>query len=341
MKYAFCYFFTLCCFMGAKAQTVQENKQDIYFEKAYQEISAMLTAKKALSFQEAVFWSEYACLDGTISQKAFNHTIDSIAGKMQQMIKDKNLQKHKTAGNWAAFGYMYQPHPYNNQQIFTYDFESLTQAWHPMLVWDLLQKRKGNCQSMPYLYKILANRIGAEAFLTIAPMHCFIKHRDENGAWWNLEASSGTFSRTSYIIESFGITDLSMENGLYMKPLTEKESVALCLENLLLYYEYKYKEKSSEAFFAKCIGLGMQHYPAAFLIHQRMVVDRALAKCVKELGLKNHQEVKQHPKTKKMVEEYMRLSEKMDKLGFVKISNEKYRQLVEEGLQIQKKQTKQ
>ena len=131
--------------------------------------------------------------------------------------------------------------PENNFEPMQYDFENFMgeDDYNSFMVSTLLNTKKGNCHSLPYLYKILADEVNVEAFVAIAPLHCFIKHKDEQGKWWNLELTSGTFSRTSFIMESFNVSDAGMESGLYMKPLDGKELLALCLSDLMDYYEKK------------------------------------------------------------------------------------------------------
>ena len=56
-------------------------------------------------------------------------------------------------------------------------------------------------------YKLLANEIGAEAYIAYAPCHTFVRHRDETGEGWiNVELTSRNLPRDEFIIETMGIT---------------------------------------------------------------------------------------------------------------------------------------
>jgi hypothetical protein len=80
----------------------------------------------------------------------------------------------------------------------------------------LLQTKKGNCTSFPYLYKIFANEIGAEAHLAFAPMHCYIKHKDEDGKWRNIELTNASVARDVWMIQMMGITSEQIASGIYI-----------------------------------------------------------------------------------------------------------------------------
>jgi len=220
---------------------INASAQTDYYKLAVDEICEMLEEKKPLNFKRAVFLTENAYYNGQLDYSDFCNDIERIKNVLTKMIEAKGLQGYRTAGNWAVFAYMTEKIPENNYQSMQYDFENFMgdKDYESFMVSSLLKNKKGNCHSLPYLYKILAEEINVEAFLALAPMHIYIKHKDEKKQWWNLELTSGTFSRTSFIIESFNVSDAGMESGLYMKPLSLKESIALCLSDLLDYYDKK------------------------------------------------------------------------------------------------------
>jgi len=214
---------------------------DYHFKQAIDEITDMLEDRKPIDFKRAVFLTENTYYNGQLDYTEFCNQLDQITAKLTQMITNKGLQGYKTAGNWAIFSFMTEKIPENNFQPMQYDFENFMgeDDYESFMVSTLLTTKKGNCHSLPYLYKILADEVNVEAFVATAPMHVYIKHKDVQGKWWNLELTSGTFSRTSFIIKSFNVSDAGMESGLYMKPLDGKELLVLCLSDLMDYYEKK------------------------------------------------------------------------------------------------------
>ena len=171
-----------------------------HFDIAIDEIDQMLKGEKSLSFKRAVYLVENAYYEGGVSWEEYNNGILSIKPILDKMIDDRNLRQYKTAGNWAVFTYMSDSIPENNFKPYQYDFESFMSDSdrESYMVSRLLKTRKGNCRALPYFYKILADEIGVEAFIAIVPMHCYVKHKDEQGNWWNLEMTTGSFSRSSF-----------------------------------------------------------------------------------------------------------------------------------------------
>ncbi len=132
------------------------------YTAAYTTLQAMLTGKQKSDFQHAVFVVENAWYDNARSEAQFNQQLSSAAQICRRMVQQKNLQQHPTAGNWAIFMWMTQKVPENGNQPLRYDFEDFTgKASFPhTFVTRVLQDHKGNCLSLPLLYKCLAQQLG-------------------------------------------------------------------------------------------------------------------------------------------------------------------------------------
>lgn len=159
------------------------------YSTAYATLHAMLTGKQKPDFQHAVFVVENAWFDNTRNEVQFKQQLSSAAQTCQRMVQQKNLQQHRTAGNWAIFMWMTQKVPENNNQPFHYDFADFTgkENFAHTFVTRALQDHTGNCLSLPLLYKCLAQQVGVEARLTLGPSHAWIRHLDEEGKWANVE----------------------------------------------------------------------------------------------------------------------------------------------------------
>lgn len=318
-------------FYNDTIKNVIKNKLN-YFDLAINELEQMLSDKKPLSFKKAVFLTENAYYAGCLNWNEYNNEIERITQILNRMIVAKNLQRYKTAGNWAVFSFMSDSIPENNFEPYQYDFENFMSEtdYESMMVSRLLVKKKGNCHALPYLYKILANEVGVEAFIATAPMHLYIKHKDEQGKWWNLEMTTGTFSRTSFIMESFNVSDAAMESGLFMKALTERESVALCILDLLNYYEKK-TNIYSDSFVKKCYTIGLQFYPISlFQIWRANDLKFRLDSEMASLGIRDYKQIQSYPE---LTEKYNVIDSTfryINKLGYSTISNEQYSQKVNE-----------
>ncbi len=300
------------------------------YQIAIDEITEMLNGQKPLSFKRAVFLTENAYYGGKLNWTEFCYDIDQAKIKINQMIIAKNLQRFKTAGNWAIFTYMTDSIAENNFHPYTYDLENFMgdKDYESFMVSSLLKTKKGNCHSLPFLYKILADEVNVEAFIATAPMHVYIKHKDENQQWWNLELTSGTFSRTSFIMESFNVSDAGMESGLYMKSLSDKESVALCLNDLLVYYDKKTGIYYDD-FVRKAYTTGLKFYPNSLLQlskadDQKYKLDKAMEKN----GLKDYSKIKPYSELVKLEKEFKATKDYIAKIGYSSLTPEQYREKV-------------
>lgn len=310
-----------------------------YFTIAIDEIDQMLRGEKPLSFKKAVYLVENAYYDGNVSWEDYNNEILRIKPILNKMIDDRNLRQYKTAGNWAVFTYMSDSLPENNFKPYQYDFENFMsdKDRDSYMVSRLLKTRKGNCRALPYFYKILADEVGVEAFIATAPMHCYVKHRDEQENWWNLEMTTGSFSRSSFIMETFNVSETAIKSGLFMKSLSDIESVAYCIYDLLNFYEDR-TGRYSDDFVRKCYEIGLQYYPNSQLqITKTNDLQFRLNNKMLDMKLKGYEEIVNYPELmdefKIMDASFKYLSE----IGYSAIRSEDYERMVHD---IKEKQTK-
>ncbi len=132
--------------------------------------------------------------------------------------------------------YIYKAGPWNQNNPFTYDFaDPLGRKTSNQLLATYLRTRRGNCVSMPMLFAALAQRLGLDVTLSTAPHHVFVKyHDDATGRWINLETTSGgNPARDVWLRHLFSMTDKAITNGLYMKTLSRKETLAVMADIVL------------------------------------------------------------------------------------------------------------
>jgi len=301
-----------------------------HYQVALDEITQMLDGKKPLSFKRAVFLTENAYYGGKLSWIDFCAEIDRIKAIIQKMIIAKGVQQYKTAGNWAIFSYMTESIPENGFAPYQYDFENFMgdKDFESFMVSTLLRTKKGNCHSLPYLYKILAEEVNVEAFIALAPMHCYIKHKDEKAQWWNLELTSGTFSRTSFIIESFNVSDAGIESGLYMKPLTIKESIAQCLDDLLAYHDKQTGIYYGD-FVKRAYTAGLKANPNSLLQlvkydNEKYELDNAMEK----RGLSDYRKIGAYPELVALEKKIKATQADITNMGYSRLTPEQYKEKV-------------
>ena len=62
--------------------------------------------------------------------------------------------------------------------------------------------------------------------LAKAPHHLLAKVRDDDGAWFNVEATGGGLKSEAGYVRDTGISERALANGLYLRPLTRTEEIA-------------------------------------------------------------------------------------------------------------------
>lgn len=246
--------FLLLC-IGSYAQ---KNTQT--YNKAYQEQLAMLSGKEVISFKRSVFLVEDAYYSDKLNYQAFCQDISNITAQLKDLIRQKHIENHPIAGNYVTFSFMADTIAANGFKPFTYDFDDFTgtKDWSKQFVTKLLKTHSGNCHSLPFLYKILCEELGAKAYLALAPNHVYIKHQDERGQWTNVELTNPGFPRDQWIIKEMAITVEAIKKNIYMNPLTPKESVAMTMFDLACGYKSLY---GYDNFVLKVSNTALKYYP--------------------------------------------------------------------------------
>jgi len=132
---------------------------------------------------------------------------------------------------------LYQPGPWNQNRPFAYDLEDpFGRNRENKLLATYLRTRKGNCVSMPILVAILGQRLGLAMTLATAPEHVLVKFIDDEGRYLNVEATAGGFKYDSSYERETGITLTAIQNEIYLRPLTPRESIGVMTSTLMEHY---------------------------------------------------------------------------------------------------------
>ena len=262
------FFFSLFCANAQNRETQEKN-----FEQSYALLNSMLVNENNYSFKKAVFSTENAFLDNQLDTIYLNKQIKSLNSLCNSIINERELKYYEkdkaTVNKWASvFEVMHDTIPVNiNDTIyryipFGYDFNDVFghNAKENLFVSKLLKTRKGNCHSLPYLYKILCEELGTTANLALAPNHVYIKHRSVKDGMYNTELTSGIFPIDAWIMASGFVHIDAIRNGVYMKALNNRESIALVLIDLADNYNAKFPNNDG-TFILKCCETAIKEYP--------------------------------------------------------------------------------
>lgn len=217
------------------------------------------------SVRDANFLVENAYFDQSQSDAEFQDVIrrtgDFLKSKMAELKydADSNLAK-----NYILFQFFSEPmkdRATGRKHLpFTYDFNDYMgrDDWSKMFVTKLLATHSGQCHSLPLLYLILAEEIGAKASLAVSPNHYYIKFQDDAGKWYNIELTNAMFTSNSFILDNGYIKAEALQNKIYMQPLDKKQLLSQFYADLAAGYLHKY---GYDGFFAKAVIKALDLYP--------------------------------------------------------------------------------
>jgi hypothetical protein len=245
------------------------------YEDAHVFLKALIAGKNSATFKDAVFAVENASQQNKLTKEEFQNHIRFLAMLSREYAARMVLPKyrHPDSVNFKKNVAIYRILKDSVQVVlnaaskfktipFAYDFNDFwgQETWSNMFVSKLLLTHKGNCHSMPYLYKILADELGATCWLSTSPNHMYIKNRSKSLGWYNTELTSGTFPIDAWIMASGYLPLQAIQNGIYMDTLSNTQSIALCIHDLAKGYEHQTKNYE-DGFILKCCDLSLQYFP--------------------------------------------------------------------------------
>lgn len=341
-------------FLSISLLKAQKNQ---FYDEAYQTIDNMLNDRQTYSFKEAVFSVENSYYQGKLDKDALNREIGFLKNLANSILQSRKLtysesDRDKVNKYATIYSIMCQSIPISvrdtvvNYKPFVYDFVDVFghNDIKNLFVSKLLTTHMGNCNSMPYLYKILAEELGVEASLALAPNHIYIKHNIKSLGWYNTELTSGVFPQDSWLMASGYIHLNAIQNGVFMKALNNKESLALCLFDLAQAYNRNFPGNDG-LFVNKVLDRALEVYPnfAKALILKAETHKEQFEKIMNRKNLKTDNPeniilVQENPEAKKLMEKmnteyghiyeigYRQMPEEMylDWLTSLKTEREKY-----------------
>lgn len=216
------------------------------FANAYSQLQGMLKGTQKIDFLKAV-WLVESAHDTSLSWVEFNKMFqDGLQIISQLMLQDKLSPQDNLSKLMSIYKYMA-----DTTKVFLKAKEKIIVS-KPMLydledfkaekditkvfVSKLLRIGTGQCMSLPMLYYLYAKALGAEANLAFAPQHSYITFKDRLGNWQNIELTGRMFTTADFHWQSGFVKAEQVKSGIYLKPVTEKETIAYLLTTLALTY---------------------------------------------------------------------------------------------------------
>lgn len=171
-------------------------------------------------------------VDPSIDGQSTIAEVERMAGAVKKMIatipeseQGKSIERLR-----ALKAFVYQAGHWNDNRPFEYDLDDPNgDVFETRLLSNYLKTRKGNCISMPILFLALGERLDLDLSLSTAPLHVLVKYTDDQtNETYNLEPTSGAgFTRDIWYRQKSLITDEAIQNGVFLKHLTRKETLSV------------------------------------------------------------------------------------------------------------------
>lgn len=304
-----------------------------YYQKAFDQLTELnekdFSVKKATFIIENAFFEEQQ--NYTEFEQVVKQTGDFLREKMTELQFDQNSNLAKNYMLFKFFSATLEIKSKNLKHLpFKYDFEDYMgiEDWSKMFVSKLLATGKGQCNSLPRLYLILAEEIGAEAFLSLSPNHSYIKFRDDEDNWYNVELTNGMFTTDSSILQSGFIKSEALQNEIYMQKMTEKQLLSQLLSDFAQGYARKF---GYDTFVKQVVDKALELYPNS--ISANMLKSNYLTiqfeYVVRQVGINPEdkqelQNIRHYPKIINLLNQVNAQYDQVDNLGFEFMSPEDY-----------------
>ncbi|QTY27753.1 hypothetical protein [Flavobacterium sp. CS20] len=318
-----------------------------YYRKAFDKLSGM--NPDDFSIKDATFIIENAFYEEQKDHEEFNQIVkqtgDFLKEKMDELGYDRNSNLAKNLILFQFFSDTLEIKQKNLKHLpFKYDFEDYWGAddWTKMFVHKLLQTGSGQCNSLPRLYLILAEEIGAEAFLALSPNHSYIKFRDEEENWYNVELTNGMFTLDSFILQSGYIKSEALTNGIYMEPLSSKQLLSQLLTDFASGYVHKFgyspfvKEVTDKAFELYPNSLNANMMNSNFMTVQFENATHQIG--VNPRDNRDLQNIRFYPPIVAMLNETNAQYRKIDDLGYEYMSAQAYQKWLDDLMDAKQQQ---
>lgn len=245
------------------------SQADIHNTSAYQhafnEIEGMLKGEQPMNLGRVVFLVENAYYEDSLIYDAYRKAIQAKAQLCNDKIKEgKYDRNNNVVKNMMLFSILTDTMKIRTggRTLINYplkydldDYQSRI-SFDSHFVTKLMRTGVGQCQSMPLYYLVLAEELGAEAYWSTSPKHSFVKIKDENEAWYNLELTCGAVLTDAHYMNSSYIKVEALQSRTYLEPLDKVNTIARMLIELAAGYYDKY---GMDDFYLKCANTAAQY----------------------------------------------------------------------------------
>jgi hypothetical protein len=189
----------------------------------------------------------------------------------------------------------------------------------------LLATGAGQCHSLPLVYLMIAEQVGAKAWLSLAPEHSFVQFMDSHGRLLDYETTNGNIVSGSWMAGSGYINAKALRNKTYLDTLSRRQLYARCLADLLLGYLQKFEFDD----FAQQIRNAILRTDPSNIT--ALIVDANLKrliawKAIKAAGMPKPEDLPKYPRAYQCYQEMKEAIGRVDDLGYQDMPSEAYQE---------------
>jgi RHS repeat-associated protein len=328
-------------FASLVIQSFGQNIEDkITYGLAFDELHQMLKGEKPLSFKRAVFITENAYVNNQLSYEDFSFQIDALVKLTKAVAATDGLDYTKKDRNQVLLaGAIYRvmkdslvfESPDKTVRFrnvpFTYDMEDFWGEidWTKMFVTKLLYEQTGNCHSLPALYKIIAEEVGVDAWLAIAPNHTYIKQWSDKTGWYNTELTTGRFPFDGEMKHNSYVKTEAIAAGVYMDTLSSKETISYVITDLAQGYVkmFGYNDIATPVKWLDTALVYYPDYPNAMILRAELL-KKEYEQVMKDKGATNFSGLLNDPPMKEKFDKIEQSYYSMHQVGYRRMPKQMY-----------------
>lgn len=317
--------------------------------KAKEVLDQMLLGKIPLSLKDAFYSVENAYGDAQLSYAQYDAILKRSSSFIKQWLNERG---HSTTTNTALhFGiqsFMQDtliiskvlketPGVYGTSHLpFTYDYTDFRaeEDFRNYFVTKTLATGTGQCNSLPTTYLLLSEQLGAEAYLSYAPLHSFIKFPDDKGTIHNYEPTSHFEISDQWYADRLRISPKAYKNRIYLDTLNKKQIVAAAMMDLAYGYLRKHGVADG-AFIDECVKDAIQYFPGKVANVQGWLLRNTLLTAklhyiLERDGIRDLKDIKRSPEGNEVYHQLLAVDELVEQLGYEELPADMYQQLMEQ-----------
>lgn len=319
------------------------------YNNAFNTLKNMLTGKIPLSVKDAYYEIESANGNTFLSKEEYNHQIKKSSNFIKQWLAENKFDlKNNVSLNYGIQRFMSDTLTINkkpNKEMpgikplthlgFYYDFQDYKaqKDERSYYVSKTFATGNGQCHTLPVVYLILAEQLGAKAYLSYAPIHSFIKYPDNKSNIHNYEVTTNWQISDQWYQDNFNIKSLAIKSGIYLNSMNTRQVVACAVLDLAASY-YKRFGVADGSFITQCVDFAMDYFPGkeanitGWLMRYK-VASVKLNRVYKAFPNKSKGEIAVMPGVREQIENFYMIEEKIESLGYEPLSDSLYNKLLQ------------